>query len=101
MNAAEGEEAQRIIIDSSGHRIVGSSWHSGSSRASRPIERHGISSLPLDESALAHLEKLPAVHRDPFDRMLVCQAIQHELEIATTDEVVQRYPVKTVWLNDE
>lgn len=64
-------------------------------------ERHGISSLALEESAIAHLEKLPAVHRDPFDRMLVCQAIQHELEIATSDEVVQRYPVKTVWLGQE
>jgi PIN domain nuclease of toxin-antitoxin system len=63
-------------------------------------ERHGISSLSLDESAIAHLDKLPAVHRDPFDRMLVCQAIQHELEIATSDDVVQRYPVKTVWLDE-
>lgn len=59
-------------------------------------ERHGIDSLSLDEASLVHLAKLPAVHRDPFDRMLVCQAIEHNLLLATTDEVLQHYPVKTI-----
>ena len=61
-------------------------------------EQHEIDSLPLEESAIAHLSKLPAVHRDPFDRLLVCQAIQHDLPIVTNDEALQRYPVKTFWL---
>ena len=38
-------------------------------------ERHGIAALPLHERAVLHLHKLPALHRDPFDRMLICQAI--------------------------
>ena len=59
-------------------------------------DRHGIESLPLEEPALEHLAKLPAVHRDPFDRMLVCQAIEHDLLIATADEAVRQYPVKTI-----
>jgi PIN domain nuclease of toxin-antitoxin system len=33
------------------------------------------------------------VHRDPFDRMLICQAIEHELIIVTVDGVFQSYPV--------
>ena len=60
-------------------------------------DRHAIDSLPLDASALAHLAKLPAVHRDPFDRMLVCQAIEHELQLVTNDANVVRYPLKTIW----
>lgn len=62
----------------------------------RARERHAVESLPLEEAALVHLAKLPAVHRDPFDRMLVCQAIEHNLRLATTDEVLQHYPVKTI-----
>ena len=60
-------------------------------------DRHGFASLSLEEGALAHLGKLPPVHRDPFDRMLVCQAIEHDLTIVTNDDVLERYPVKTVW----
>lgn len=60
-------------------------------------ERLGIQTLSIQESAVAHVAKLPDIHRDPFDRMLVCQAIQHELTIVTSDTHVQRYPVKTMW----
>jgi PIN domain nuclease of toxin-antitoxin system len=64
----------------------------------RQRERHGIDTLPLEETAIAHLAKLPAIHRDPFDRMLICQAIQHDSVLVTDDELVCRYPVKTIWL---
>lgn len=60
-------------------------------------ERHGIESLALTESEVAHLAKLPDVHKDPFDRMLVCQAIEHDLLLVTNDPVVREYPVKTFW----
>src|SRR3954454_11176917 len=42
-------------------------------------ERHGIEPLPLDEGSVARLAVLPLHHRDPFDRMLVCQALEHGL----------------------
>src|ERR1051325_4422228 len=42
-------------------------------------ERHRISSLPLDEASVKQLAGLPPLHRDPFDRMLICQAINHSL----------------------
>lgn len=57
-------------------------------------ERHGILSLALDEPSVAELAKLPALHRDPFDRMLVCQARHHGLSLVTTDKLVESYPVK-------
>lgn len=60
-----------------------------------PVQRqkHQIASLPLDEASVLQLARLPALHRDPFDRMLVCQALTHDLTIATVDEAVCAYPV--------
>lgn len=58
---------------------------------------YAIESLPLEEAATLHVHRLPQVHRDPFDRMLVCQAIAHGLTLATPDEAIRRYPVPTLW----
>lgn len=60
-------------------------------------EEHRIAELPLSEAAALQLPKLPALHRDPFDRMLVCQAIAHGMTLVTPDPLVRRYPVRTVW----
>jgi PIN domain nuclease of toxin-antitoxin system len=54
---------------------------------------HGIVNLALDAGAVSHLLALPPHHRDPFDRMLICQALHHELTIITRDEQFYRYPV--------
>ncbi len=58
---------------------------------------HRIDSLPLGEEASLYEAKLPLLHRDPFDRMLVCQSIVEGLAIATPDELISRYPIRTVW----
>lgn len=60
-------------------------------------ELHGISALPLDERAVFHLHKLPSLHRDPFDRMLICQAIEHDCVLLTPDPLIVEYPVRTQW----
>jgi PIN domain nuclease of toxin-antitoxin system len=54
---------------------------------------HQIADLLLDEGALIHLAKLPSLHRDPFDRVLVAQTLQHNLSLVTVDEAVPAYPV--------
>lgn len=56
-------------------------------------ERHGIASLPIDEGVMAHLSALPPIHRDPFDRIIVAQAIEHGLTIVTLDDALRSYPV--------
>src|SRR3990172_9243990 len=56
-------------------------------------ERHEIASLPLDEARVSRLAELPPVHRDPFDRMLISQAIEHGLTLVTVDDVLSKYPV--------
>ena len=60
-------------------------------------EALGVESLPLDEESVLHAGRLPELHRDPFDRMLVCQAIVHGLTILTPDPLVVRYPARTLW----
>jgi PIN domain nuclease of toxin-antitoxin system len=58
---------------------------------------HGITSLPLDEESALHLTRLPALHRDPFDRMLVCQALAGGMVLLTPDPLITQYPVRTIW----
>jgi PIN domain nuclease of toxin-antitoxin system len=55
---------------------------------------HGIAALPVDEGAMAHLAELPPIHRDPFDRLLIAQAMQHELTLMTVDQLFSAYPVQ-------
>ena len=59
--------------------------------------RRQIEELPLDEAAALGVGRLPALHRDPFDRMLVCQAIEHGLTLLTPDPLITQYPVRTLW----
>lgn len=53
---------------------------------------HRIADLPLDVGAVAHLLSLPEHHGDPFDRMLICQALQRDLTIVTVDDIFRHYP---------
>lgn len=58
--------------------------------------RHRISSLTVDEASVARLAGLPPLHRDPFDRLLICQALEHGLTFVTVDDAISAYPVDTV-----
>ena len=60
-------------------------------------KHHEIESLTFDEASVFHLLKLPNIHRDPFDRMLVCQAIEYRLAILTPDSMIAQYPVRVLW----
>ena len=60
-------------------------------------KQHDIDFLSLDEEATLYLTRLPVLHRDPFDRILVCQAIVQHLVILTPDELINQYPVRTIW----
>lgn len=59
--------------------------------------RYALASLPLDEESALHVAKLPRLHADPFDRILVSQAIVHGLTIVTPDPLVTQYPARTMW----
>ena len=55
--------------------------------------RHLFDSLGIDEDTVVALRGLPPLHRDPFDRILVAQARQHNLTVASVDATVRAYPV--------
>lgn len=60
-------------------------------------EAHAYLELALDEASALRSGRLPQLHKDPFDRMLVCQAIEHSLTILTPDAHITQYPVRAVW----
>lgn len=60
------------------------------------IEDSGLEFQPLSNEAIFMLGKLPGLHRDPFDRLLVATALTKGWEIATVDEQLECYPVRTV-----
>lgn len=64
-----------------------------------PLQRkkHKIMSHSLDEEATLYISKLPDIHKDPFDRMLICQAITSDMLLLTPDEFISQYPVKCDW----
>ena len=59
-----------------------------------PQERrkHLIKTLTVDENSIAPLVKLPPIHKDPFDRLIIAQALQHDLVIMTEDKLILAYP---------
>ena len=60
-------------------------------------KKHGIETLSLEEDAVLKVAQLPDVHKDPFDRMLICQAIAGGLILVTSDPLISRYPVRVLW----
>jgi PIN domain nuclease of toxin-antitoxin system len=53
--------------------------------------------LPVGREHVYQTTELPDVHRDPFDRLLVAQAIEGGLTIVTPDPLIRRYPVAVLW----
>ncbi len=53
--------------------------------------------LDIATRDVAHVERLALLHQDPFDRLLICQAIEHGLPLVTPDPAIRRYPIRTLW----
>jgi PIN domain nuclease of toxin-antitoxin system len=60
-------------------------------------EKHFIQILPLVPEDIFRLGSLSGRHGDPFDRMLVCQALSGNMAILTPDKAIAGYKVKTRW----
>jgi PIN domain nuclease of toxin-antitoxin system len=61
------------------------------------LEEYGFESLQVDLQSAFQVSRLPPIHRDPFDRMLVAQAMVHGLVLLTPDKAVRQYPTRTYW----
>ena len=63
----------------------------------RERHRHRLVSLPIDESASLTASSLPFHHKDPFDRLLIGQALSRGLTLLTPDPVIAQYTVPLLW----
>jgi PIN domain nuclease of toxin-antitoxin system len=59
----------------------------------RALLDHGYGELPIASEHVVAVEALPAIHKDPFDRILIAQAVVEGITLLTADERVARYPV--------
>ncbi len=60
------------------------------------LKAAGFQRASMEDEGIFMLARLPPLHRDPFDRLLIAHALVHGWELATTDEQVRRYPVRVV-----
>ena len=56
-----------------------------------------LEAIPVHEAAALQVARLPLLHSDPFDRILIAQAIEHGMMLATPDPLIRQYAVRTVW----
>ncbi len=61
------------------------------------LDVNGFELLPISCMQLSQLAELPFHHRDPFDRLLIAQALADGLTIVTRDTAFSQYPAKTIW----
>ncbi|HIE4195429.1 MULTISPECIES: type II toxin-antitoxin system VapC family toxin [Burkholderia] len=107
-DATELPDRARILIEDPAHTLlfsVASLWEivikRGLDRADFQVEPHvlrrnlldaGYVELPITSAHVLAVEQLPPVHRDPFDRLLIAQAISEGVTLLTHDHTVARYP---------
>jgi len=61
------------------------------------IAAQGFQELPITVQEAARAGALPGPHRDPFDRMLIAQALSLDLVVISNDAAFDRYPVRRLW----
>ncbi len=61
------------------------------------MQSQGIQSLSIQVSHALRVFQLPAVHQDPFDRLLVAQSQMEKLPIITANAAIARYGVEIIW----
>jgi PIN domain nuclease of toxin-antitoxin system len=60
-------------------------------------QSNNIEPLPIQLPHIYALASLPNLHRDPFDRLIIAQAIHENLTLITSDAKIAHYPVTTLW----
>ena len=61
------------------------------------ISQHRFSSLPIQVSHAARVYRLPDIHTDPFDRLLIVQSQLEEMPLLTADLQIAQYEVNVIW----
>jgi len=63
----------------------------------RQIARNNFEMLTISHDHLAMTASLPFHHRDPFDRLLIAQAMCEDIPLISTDQRLDAYPVERIW----
>lgn len=107
-NPTLSDKAVKAIIDADNIVFVSavSVWEIGIKRNMGKLETpdnlleeinlHRFTPLPINVHHAELAGKLPNIHKDPFDRMLVAQAAYEKLTLVTRDEIISKYDVKTL-----
>lgn len=105
---ALGQAAREVIAEPRNEILVSAAsvWEMSIKRQKRLLEAPGDLEAMVEDAgfgklliSLFHAQQagtLPAIHRDPFDRMLIAQAQAEGLELLTADETIPRYAVRVI-----
>ena len=112
-NASLSTTARRVIADEANDIVVSaaSAWEIATkyrlgklpeaeavaSDVAGCIAGEGFEGLAISVADAERAGRLPGIHRDPFDRMLIAQALRHDLWIVSVDAVFDRYGVSRLW----
>ncbi len=61
------------------------------------IQKHGLNYLQITDDHIWAKGKLPLLHSDPFDRLLIAQASYEGMVIVTPDRYIKNYPIRVTW----
>jgi len=61
------------------------------------LGKNDINVLPIELSHLTKVVELPFHHRDPFDRLIIAQALTEDIPIISPDPIFSQYAVKLIW----
>ena len=64
------------------------------------IKENGFDLIDINSNHILELGKLPMIHRDPFDRILIAQSISENIPLVTKDEIVTKYPLDYIFVNN-
>ena len=67
------------------------------SKIAEICEKEQLDNLPVKPFHLDEIGKLPMIHGDPFDRMIISQAIAENMAIITKDGIIPLYNVEVLW----
>ncbi|MEO6760110.1 MAG: type II toxin-antitoxin system VapC family toxin [Saprospiraceae bacterium] len=111
-NTLLSKQAQSLLIDPANVLLVSTAslWelaikvNIGKLALSQPLSEiiarlpeADLAILPIETKHILEVELLPLIHRDPFDRMIIAQAISEGLQIISSDGIFSQYPVIVQW----
>ena len=61
------------------------------------LSENGFLSLPITIPHAAYIRKLPGIHKDPFDRILIAQSVIEKLPLISRDRTIKQYDLNIIW----